>query len=411
MIVIIGGGIIGLSIAWRLAVAGRAVTVVERGRAGRGATWAAAGMLPPHVEVEPQEDALLPLLLAGRARWPSFAAELAGAADASLDYRTDGALLVALDRDDAEALRFRLGLMRDLGLPVEWLTGRAARRLEPHLARGVVAAIHSPQDHHVDNRAVADALIRALRAAGGVLREHTPAIGVETAGGRVVGVRVAVGGHDSRSHGGDGGDVDRDVAWDRDLHGVRDVDRDTELLPCETVVLAAGAWSAEIPGLPADVRPPVRPVKGQMLALAMDPAAPLIKRMVWAPDAYLVPRGDGRLLVGATVEEQGFDTTLTGGALLDLLRGAWEALPGVYDLGFVEAWAGLRPTSRDDAPILGASTLPGLVLATGHHRNGILLAPITADLVSGLILEGRWPALAQPFGPERFARAADLSGR
>jgi glycine oxidase len=381
MIVIIGGGIIGLSIAWRLAAAGRTVTVIERGEAGRGATWAAAGMLPPHAEVEPQEDALLPLLLESRRRWPAFAAELGAATDADLDYRTDGALIVALDRDDAEGLRFRMQLMSDLGLPVEWLGGRAARRLEPHLARGVTAAIHSPDDHHVDHRAVARALIVAVRQAGGTLREHTTVVGLEHAGGRVAGVWVAP-----------------------TREGPRvEEDRARELLPAEAVVLAAGAWSAGLAGLPEDVRPPVRPVKGQMLALQMVPAAPLIQRMVWAPDCYIVPRSDGRLLLGASVEEQGFDTTLTAGAIFDLLRGAWEALPGIYDLPLIETWAGLRPTSRDDAPILGECTLPGLIMATGHHRNGILLTPITADLVAGLILRGEWPDLARPFGMARFA--------
>ena len=361
-------------------------------------------MLPPHAEVEPQEEDLLPLLLESRMRWPAYAAELEVATGRDLDYRTDGALIVALDRDNAEELRFRMQLMEDLGLPVEWMSGRAARRLEPHLARGVTAAIHSPDDHHVDHRAVALALIDALRAAGGTLREHTSAVGLEIVGGRAVGLQVAPSGGEVAAQ----SDPDRTEL----LPGSRsrgpsarrapDLDR-AELLRAEAVVLAAGAWSGELPGLPDEACPPVRPLKGQMLALQMDPAAPLIGRMVWTPDCYLVPRSDGRLLLGATVEEMGFDTALTGGAMLELLRGAWESLPGIYDLPVVEAWTGLRPTSRDDAPILGPSALPGLIIATGHHRNGILLAPLTGDLVADLLVKGTWPALAQPFGPERFA--------
>ncbi|HEV2300596.1 MAG TPA: FAD-dependent oxidoreductase, partial [Stellaceae bacterium] len=171
----------------------------------------------------------------------------------------------------------------------------------------------------------------------------------------------------------------------------------------EVVVLAAGAWSRQIGGIPPAALPPVRPIKGQMLALRMDPAAPLLRHVVWAPHAYMAPRLDGRLVIGGTVEEKGFDESLTAGGLLALIEGAWRAVPGIEELAIAETWVGFRPGSRDDAPILGPSGIDGLVIATGHYRNGILLTPITAALISGYVLTGKMPQSARPFSPQRFA--------
>ncbi len=369
MIAIIGGGISGLAIGWYLARAGCPVTVLERGEAGSGATWAAAGMLAPQVEAEPGEEQLLALLLESRAAWADFARDLETASGMVVDYRTEGTLVIALDRDDAERLRFQYDFQRKLGLQLEWLSGYEVRQFEPHLARTVIAAVLSALDHQVDNRKVTTALRTAFLRAGGVLREHTSVLEVVVRNDRV--------------------------------HGVRLTD---ETLAADVVILAAGAWSRSIEGLPEAVRPPVRPVKGQMLAVQMPPHAPLLEHVVWGPDAYLVPRVDQRLLIGATVEEMGFDTQLTAGGIFELLRGAWEALPGIYDLPIAEMWAGLRPGSRDDAPILGLTHLPGLIMATGHYRNGILLAPITAYAVSHLILTGEVMDAIKPFALARFDR-------
>ncbi|WP_043096998.1 glycine oxidase ThiO [Kallotenue papyrolyticum] len=370
MVVIIGGGICGLGIGWRLAQAGLPVMILERDRAGQGATWAAAGMLAAQAEAEPGEEPLTALLLASQRLWPDFARELEQASGQTVDYRDEGTLVVAQDRDEAERLRRRYDYGRRYGLALEWLSGAEARRREPHLARGVTAALFSASDHQVDNRKVALALHAAFLRAGGVLREHTSAREIVLRGGRVAGVRLP----------------DDEIAAD-------------------TIVLAAGCWSRQLAGLPPEAQPPVRPVKGQMLALQMLPDAPLIHHVVWGRDAYLVPRRDGRLLIGATVEEQGFDTSLSGGGLRHLLQGAWQVLPAIDELPLVEAWAGLRPGSRDDAPILGPTSLPGLVLATGHYRNGILLAPLTAWAISRLILDGVLPPVAQPFTMARFARS------
>jgi glycine oxidase len=375
--VIIGGGICGLGIGWRLAAAGRPVTVLERGKAGREATWAAAGMLAPQAEAEHGEEALLPLAMESCARWRGFADELQAASGIDVDYRAEGTIVVAVDRDDREHLEHRFDYFRALGLDMAWLSGYEARQREPYLARAVNAAIYSASDHQVDNRAVARALKAAFLAAGGILREGVAADEVLTHGNRVTGVRA-------------GGDE----------------------ITAEAVVVAAGAWSRNIPGIPESARPPVRPLKGQMVALQMDAANPILRHVVWGPglsivpQVYFAPKSDGRLVIGATVEEMGFDTGLTAGGLFELLRQAYAALPGVYELPVVESWAGLRPASRDDAPILGPTSVDGLVMATGHHRNGILLAPVTADYVARYLLAGEVAAAMKPFMLERFRRPA-----
>lgn len=367
-VAVIGAGLVGLGLAWRLAAAGARVTLFERGEPGREASWAAAGMLAAGAEAEPGEDALTRLTLESRAAWPAFAEALEAASGQSVDLRWDGTLLIALSRDDTEALRRQQAFAAARNIELTWLSGRAARRLEPALTPRVTAGLLSPQDGQVDNRRVVTALLAAARAAGVEIRSHSPVTALETLGGRATGVWC--------------GEV---------LHRA------------DLVVLAAGAWSRELPGLPAAAQPPVRPVKGQMLALQMDPAAPLLRHVVWTPTSYLVPRRDGRLIVGATVEEAGFDRRVTAGGLLSLLDGAWRALPGIEELPLNEIWTGLRPTARDDAPILGDSGLPGLVLATGHHRNGVLLLPVTADRLAAQILTGRPDPLLASWSLARFA--------
>ena len=370
MIAIIGGGVCGLGIGWRLAQAGRPVTVIDRGRAGMATSWAAAGMLAPQVEAEPSEEPLLALTLASRDLWADFAAEVEAASGLSVDYRGEGTLVVALDRDDVERLRHRYDYQCDQGLDLEWISGAEARRREPHLARGVGAAVFSALDHQVDNRLLSVALREAYIRAGGLLLEDTMVREILHDGSRVTGLRL-----------------------------------EDETLEADIVINAAGPWSRDIPGLPEALRPPVRPLKGQMLALQMPRGAPLPDHVVWGPDIYLVPRSDGRLLIGATVEEMGFDAQLTAGGMMDLLRDAWEVLPGIYDLPLVESWVGFRPASRDDAPILGVTAMDGLIMATGHHRNGILLAPITARCIADCVLSGVTPEAILPFSLDRFMQA------
>jgi glycine oxidase len=365
--VIIGAGVMGLGIAWRLAQAGCPVTLYDRGAAGHGASWAAAGMLAAAVETEPGEEQLLALTLESQRMWPGFARELEAAAGISVGYRDEGTIVVALTRDDAEQLRHTFEFQRNLGLRLEWLSGAEARRHEPHLRPSIAGAVLSQGDHQVENRQLVRALAQAARSMGAVLREHQPVREIEVIGGRACAVVTGLG-------------------------------RD----PADIVVLAAGAWSREIGGIPPAHLPPVRPIKGQMLALRMDAAAPLMRHVVWLPRGYLVPRNDGRLVVGGTVEERGFDDTITAGGMLALLEGAWRAVPGIEELPIVETWVGFRPGSRDDAPMLGPSGIDGLVIATGHHRNGILLTPITAEAISAYVLTGDLPERLGPFSPERF---------
>ena len=369
--VVIGAGVVGLGIAWRLAQAGCEVSVYDRGAAGRGASWAAAGMLAAGVETEPGEEPLLPLALESQLLWPDFARELEAISGISVGYRDEGTIVVALNRDDAEQLRHTYEFQKGLGLDLHWLSAMEARRREPHFKPGIAAAVFSPNDHQADNRQLALALAVAARAAGAELHEHCAVHEIVLAGERACGV-------------------------------VSDRGRE----PADTVVLAAGAWSREIGGIPPAYLPPVRPIKGQMLALQMDPAAPLLSHVVWMPHGYLVPRRDGRLIVGATVEERGFDPALTAGGMLALLDGAWRTVPAIEELPIIETWVGFRPGSRDDAPMLGPSGIDGLVIATGHHRNGILLTPITTAVMSALVLTGRLPDIALPFDPQRFATGA-----
>jgi glycine oxidase len=366
--------VVGLGIAWRLA--GRAaVDIFDRAAAGSGASHAAAGMLAACCEAEPGEEELIALGRDSQARWPGFADELLRASGIDVELRREGTLVLALTADDQAEIGHRLEFQQKLGLPLEWISAAATREREPHLAGKIAGAVFSPQDHQVDNRKLAHALRIAAEAAGASIHEHQPVKEILVQGGRA-----------------------RGVTFD-----------DGTTFSADIVVLAAGAWSRGIGGLPPDRRPPVRPVKGQMLALQMDAAAPLLNHVLWAPGAYLVPRRDGRLIVGGTVEEKGFDDTITAGGMLTLLEAAWRAVPAVEELPIAEIWVGHRPGSRDDAPILGRGPVEGLFYATGHHRNGILLAPVTADAMARLILDDVVEAAIRPFGLERFlpARAAE----
>jgi glycine oxidase len=376
-VVVVGGGAIGLGVAWRAAQAGLAVTLLDD-EPGRGATWAAAGMLAPVTEVHYGEEALLRVNLASNALWPAFAAELADASDVDLCYRACGALLVARDADDNAALDDLFAFQARLGLDVQRLRGRETRALEPGLSPRTRGGILVAGDHQVDNRAVVEALrVAAERAGVRIVRERVATVLRD--GDRVTGVRTVGGAQ----------------------------------VVAGTVVLAAGAASAGIEGLPSELVP-VRPVKGQLLHLRRPPwepaDPPLATRNLRGLEVYIVPRADGRVVVGATVEERGFDRTVTAGAVLDLLRAAWELLPGLAEYELVEAVAGLRPGTPDNAPLVGPTELDGLVAATGHFRNGVLLTPITAAGVTQLLTTGVLPDELAPCDPRRFSVRAATGG-
>ncbi len=370
-VIVVGGGAIGLASAWRLAQAGLRVTVCDPAP-GSGATHASAGMLAPVTEAHYGEDRLLALNRAGATRWPAFAEELEAEAVHPVGYRTCGSLLVAMDGDDARVLDDLAAYLHRLGLEAEALPASRCRAVEPALAPGVRRGLQVLGDHQADNRLLADALLAALDLRG-----------VEV-------VRRAVT-HIVVDHGA--------------VHGV-DLDDGTRLDGAQ-VLLAAGAWSASIGGMPPEARPPVRPVKGQILRIQGPVDDPVlrgnVRGLVRGRSLYLVPRASGRIVVGATVEEQGFDTTVTVEGIHQLLHDAAVLVPGLLDLELAEIGAGLRPGTPDNEPVVGHTSVEGLVVASGHHRNGILLTPVSADAVAGLFGVGPTVAEIEGFGPERFA--------
>ena len=349
-VLVVGGGLIGLACAWRAAQRGLSVTVVDDAP-GTGASHVAAGMIAPVTEVSYGEEAQLRLTIASARQWAGFAADLEAAAGQAVNYRTDGTLLVGFDADDARALDDLRAFQQELGLDVERLGSRECRRREPLLSPRVRAGLLAGEDHQVEPRLVVAALLRAVQAAGVTLRTD----------------RVAGLDHD--------GDAVRGVVLE-----------DGTALAAERVVLAAGSWSSRVEGVPASAAPPVRPVKGQVLSLRSLDGAPVldacVRGLVQGRSIYLVPRSDGRLVVGATQEERGYDTTVTAGATRQLLDDAARVVPGVDELELTEAVAGLRPGTPDNRPLIGPTPLEGLLLATGHHRNGVLLTPLTAQAIA-----------------------------
>jgi glycine oxidase len=366
--IVVGAGVIGLSCAWEVARNGLEVLVLDRDDPASGATGVAAGMLAPVGELAFGERQLLEMTLASAAAYPEFVAELEAEAGQATGYARCGALHVALDRDEAAELRRVHDLQRSLGLDAEWLTPRRCRELEPGLTPSFAGGVHAPHEAAVEPRALVAALLAALDRRG-----------VEVRSGAAVAESLL--------------DADR-------LGGVRT--EAGEELAAAHVVLAAGCWSGAAEWLPPDARPPVRPVKGQILELRGPAEEPLCERIVASERAYVVPRAGGRVVVGATVEERGFDRTVTAGGVHELLREAYRLLPDVAELELVEASAGLRPGTPDNLPLIGSAALEGLVLATGHYRNGVLLAPLTAKAVAAEVAGEGLEGPARAASPERL---------
>jgi glycine oxidase len=365
--IFVGAGVIGLAGAWRAARSGARVCVLERDRPAAGATGVAAGMLAPVGEASWGEERLLALNLESLRRWPAFAAELEGEAELETGFARHGALHVAVDRDEAEELRRRYHLHRRLGLDSEWLRGRECRELEPGLATVVRGGAHVPGEASVDPRMVVAALLAALDRAG--VDVH---LGAEVA------------------------------AAEREAGAWKVETADGRAFAGSNLVLAAGCWSGQANWIVGDA-PPVRPVKGEILTLRAPADEPVCERIVAGERVYMVPRADGRLIVGATVEERGFDTTVTAGGVHELLREAYRLIPEIAELELVEATAGLRPATPDNAPLIGRGEVDGLLVATGHFRNGVLQAPVTADCVAALLAGESPPIDLDPFSPRRFA--------
>ncbi len=361
-VVVAGAGLVGLGVAWRCAQAGLDVTVVDPAP-GSGASRAAAGMLAPVTEASYGEEALTALALDSVARYPAFVEELVAATGLDVPLRTAGTLLVGFDEDDVRVLADLAVFQASLGLEVERLTPSQARRREPSLTPRLRGALLAGADLSVEPRALHAALLAACTA-----------VGVSFVTARVDELLV----EDGRCTGVVAG----------------------ESLRADAVVLALGSWSGSLPGAPGL---PVRPVKGQVLRLRGEQLLTgTVRALVRGRGVYLVPDGDAGLTIGATVEELGFDRRVTAGAVFELLRDAYEVVPAISELELVETFASWRPGTPDNAPLLGPSSLPGLVLATGHHRNGVLLTPVTADLVAAHLATGA----EVPFPADRFGSLA-----
>jgi len=360
--VVIGGGVMGSAVALRLSRAGQKVLVLERSIPGAEASSAAAGILGPQIEGE-GDDPLFRLCLASRDAYPAFVEEVEALSGKRVGYHQSGLLRATIAGDDAGPLAHRLGWQREMGLAVEALDGAGARKLEPSLSPEIAAALYFPNEARIDPQLLASALPKAAQAAGATFRSAlVQRVVVEN--GRAAGVEV-----------------------------------EGERIPAGAVVVAAGAWTSHVAGcgLPDDA---VAPVRGQMAALRL-PGLEL-SRVIFATRGYLVPRGDGLVLVGSTMEQVGYEKKVTAAGLTRILTNAVSVVPALADAELVATWSGLRPCPKDGLPLIGSGAAAGLFLASGHHRNGILLTPETARLLSEAVLEGRDPETLAPFSPLRF---------
>ena len=368
-IIIVGGGVIGLSIAWRLARENTRdeILLLDANRAGEGTSRVSAGMIAPIAEAGFEDPHFIKFARLSRERYRAFVSEVSRDADMPVVLGEEGSIIVAIHRDDVEAMRRVYEHRRHAELPVEWLTGTEAREMEPTLTPRVSAAMWIAYDGQVNPRALLPALVRACNRRGVEVRESAR--------------------------------VQRIVINDETVAGV---ELDGETIPAGTVVLCAGAWSGTIDGMPADVVPQVRPIRGQILRLTRTTDFAM-KHVVRGPRAYLLPKDDGTVVVGATQEEAGFDATPTAGGIKTILENAWEMVPSIYDLPIERVEVGLRPGTRDHLPLVGATRIHGLIMATGHFRHGILFAPTTADAVCRGILTGDFGEDVAAFAPDRFA--------
>ncbi|MGI9105735.1 MAG: glycine oxidase ThiO [Pyrinomonadaceae bacterium] len=384
-IIVVGGGVVGLAIARKLAQGGAGVVLIERGQqAGAEASWAAAGMLAPQVEAD-CFDAFFAIGCASRDAYPNFARELWAETGVDIELERAGTLYLAFTEEDEEECARRFDWQTRAGLQVERLTAKEVCALEPQLSPRVRSALRFPLDGQVENRRLVAALARACEACGVRIITRTETTSIFVEGGRASGAATSRG-----------------------------------EIKAGAVVVAGGAWSSRLrlEGSFADsfaapasdaATARIEPVRGQMLCFA-PAAAPLVRHVVYSPRGYLVPRRDGRLLAGTTTELAGFDKSVTDEGQQAIRAHAREIAPAVAGLGVSDAWAGLRPRGADDWPVMGASCeVANLFYATGHYRNGILLAPLTGALVAEMILTGVVPHLLKAFTPERFRRACAVS--
>jgi len=369
MVLIIGGGIIGLSIAWRLIGIGKKVVVVDKRNLGKEASWAAAGMLSGRLDLKPSEKRLLPIFEKSHHAWPKFAKELENKSGKRIGYRKEGTLMIACDINEEQKLKNNYNFLKNNNIHVSWLSGNKIREKEPYVSNNVLSGFFSPEDHHVNNRYILDALITILKKNKNncIFKENTEVEKIITDKDQVIGVQTR-----------------------------------NETIKTKEIIICSGAWTNKIKNIEIK-EVPIRPVKGQMVCLKMPKNISLLKHILWRENVYLVPRDNSDLIIGATEEEMGFDKSLTAGGIYNLLKIAREVLPAIENLSIVESWAGLRPATRDEAPIIGPSKkIKGLIYATGHHRNGILLAPLTSNVIKNYYLNGKIENDFNNLRPGRF---------
>lgn len=363
-VIIIGGGVIGLTVARELARRGvKNLTVVEKNEFGREASWAAGGILAPQVEAD-AADAFFRLACASRDMYRDFADELQNVTGVDVGLNTSGTIFVAFTEAQETAFRTRYVWQKSQGLAIEWLTGDEVQKIEPYISPEVRAALRFPNDFQIDNRKLVEALLVANKSLEVRLIQGCNVHGLDICGGRVCGART------SQGH-----------------------------IKASTAVIAAGAWSSSIDS-PETMR--VEPVRGQMLCFD---APQFARHVIYSADGYLVPRSDGRLLAGSTGEYVGFDKRVTTEAIDTIRSMAFQIAPKLEDRRIIDSWAGFRPRAQDGLPVLGQSAhLEGLFYATGHYRNGILLAPVTGQLIAEAIVSGTTSPLLDAFLPTRFAK-------
>lgn len=370
-VAIIGGGVIGLATGYELAALGQQVVIMERDVAGSGAGHFAAGMIAPASEADTADPALVELALQSCAMYPEWIKRVEADAGLEAGYRTEGSLLVALHRDHEEELERLAAFQNRIGLQTELVSREFILEKEPYLSPRVTRGFYFPADRQIDPRLLSATLAAAFRALGGTLIEGEDARPIMESG-RPAGIESASG---------------------------------TYEVSAASVLVAGGTWSEQVWPLEAGALP-LRPVKGQILRLH---GQPVTNHIVRTPDIYLVPRHSGELVVGGTMEEQGFDTTPIAGAVMEMLREAWRVLPGTAELALAEVGVGLRPALRDNMPAIGASALDGLFVSTGHYRHGIMLAPISSTLLAEQIVSGTASESLRAFDPRRFEQVQSVA--
>jgi len=366
-VLIIGGGVIGLAIAHALARRGvKNLTLIEKNDFGREASWAAGGILAPQVETDKDDD-FFRIACASRDLYRSFAGNLQDETGIDVQLDTTGTLYVAFTADEEAELRARFAWQQIQGLAVEWLDRDTARRLEPHLSEQVRCALRFPNDFQIENRHLVEALRTANERRGVRLQRDCEAKTLKIENNRVAGVETSQG-----------------------------------IVSAHRIVLAAGAWSSSLNCAVTLPQLEVEPVRGQMLCFK--PQQQLARQVIYSSRGYLIPRRDGRLLAGSTTESAGFEKRVTNDGVDAIKSMAVEIVPALESLTVVDSWAGFRPRAKDGLPVLGPTRrVAGLFYATGHYRNGILLAPITGELIAEVIHSGATPSLLSPFSPDRFA--------